>query len=68
MATAFVIETSRITAGIVTGEFEGFRFHATHPSKTPLDGTLYRSLGAAQRAAEGLPLPMGQRRKFRRAR
>lgn len=70
LTTAFVIETSRITAGIVTGERSGFRFHAAHPSMTPLDGTVYRTPGAAQRAAEHLAHledARGENRKFKRA-
>jgi len=68
MTTAFVIETAYITAGIVTGERRGFRFYAAHPSMTPLDGTLYRSPAAAQRAAERLAQPKEPQRKANAAR
>lgn len=52
MPRAFVIETSRITAGIVTCEPAGFLFHATHPEMVVLEGTLHHSPHAARRAAE----------------
>jgi hypothetical protein len=54
MADAFVIEVSRFTAGIVAGQRKGFRFYASHPAMAPLEGRVFGSPLAAQKAAEKL--------------
>ena len=54
MTDAFIIETSTITAGIVAAQGQGFRFYASHPSMSSLDGQIFVSPKAAQRAAEEL--------------
>ncbi len=63
---SFVIETSRLTAGIVTSERSGFRFHSAHPDMRPLEGTIHRTPEAAQRAAERLADAPQPRRRFRK--
>jgi hypothetical protein len=54
MADAFVIEVSRFTAGIVAGQRKQFRFFASHPTMAALEGRVFGSPIAAQRAAERL--------------
>jgi len=54
MANAFVIETTRFTAGIIAAQGKGFRFYASHPAMVPLEGAIFGSPSAAQRAAEKL--------------
>ena len=54
MANAFVIETSRFTAGIIAAQDRGYRFYASHPAMVPLEGAFFVSPRAAQRAAEKL--------------
>ena len=54
MTDAFIIETSTITAGIVAAYGQGFRFYASHPAVFSLDGQVFGTPKAAQRAAEKL--------------
>jgi hypothetical protein len=54
MSNAYIIETSRYAAGIVTGEASGFRFFAAHPEMASLDGALFASPKAAELAAARL--------------
>ena len=54
MADAFVIETSKFTAGIIAAQDRGYRFYASHPDMLPLEGTIFGSPRAAQKAAEKL--------------
>jgi hypothetical protein len=52
MANAFIIETGAVTAGIIALQDRGgFRFYASHPAMYPLDGQIFRSVKAAERAA-----------------
>jgi hypothetical protein len=54
MTDAFIIETATLTAGIVAAHGRGFRFYASHPSMFALEGQLFDSPKAAQKAAEAL--------------
>ena len=54
MADAFVIETTEFTAGIVAAHPRGYRFYASHPSMSLLEGQIVGSPQAAQKAAEKL--------------
>ena len=51
MTDAFVIEVEGEAVGLVLKEREGFRFVASHRDHTPLDGQLFRTAFAAERAA-----------------
>jgi hypothetical protein len=58
MTDAYIIETSTLTAGIVAAQGRGFRFYASHPAMFALEGQVFDSLKAAQKAAEKLsPMP-----------
>ena len=54
MTDAFIIETSTLTAGIVAAYEQGFRFYASHPAMFALEGRMFGTVKAAQRAAEKL--------------
>jgi hypothetical protein len=49
---AFVIETTKTAAGIVIRQEEGYRFFAADAQFTLLDGSIFKSPKAAQKAAE----------------
>jgi hypothetical protein len=49
---AFVIETAEIAAGIVVRQPEGYRFFAANERFTLLDGSIFKSPRAAQKAAD----------------
>ena len=51
MASAHIIEVGDRAAGIVVLEPGGFRFFASDRPFYPLDGTLFRSIDQAARAA-----------------
>ena len=51
MASAHIIEIGDRAAGIVVLEHGGFRFFASDRPFYPLDGTLFRSIDQAARAA-----------------
>ncbi len=55
MATplARVIEVGDVTAGIAVPERGGVRFFSSERSFDPIDGTFYRSVEQAARAARG---------------
>ena len=50
--SAFIIETGEIAAGIVVREARNYRFFAAHSDFRPLDGTVYATPNAAQKAAD----------------
>jgi hypothetical protein len=52
MSATFVIETAEIGAGIVIRERAGFRFFSAASQFGRLDGHLFKTVVAAQRAAE----------------
>jgi hypothetical protein len=52
MSDAYIIETPVMTAGIVAAQEKGFRFYASHPAMFPLEGKIFESVKAAQRAAD----------------
>ncbi len=52
MSDAYIIETPVMTAGIVAAKEKGFRFYASHPAMYPLEGKVFESVKAAQRAAD----------------
>ena len=54
MSTAYVIEAADSSAGIVIRERAGFRFFAASQRFGRLDRRLFKSIGAAERAIEGL--------------
>ncbi len=49
---AFVIETAETAAGIVVRQPGGYRFFAAHAQFTLLDGSIFKSPKAAQKAAD----------------
>ena len=49
---AFVIETADRAAGIVVHQAEGYRFFAADTQFSQLDGSIFKSPKAAQKAAE----------------
>jgi hypothetical protein len=51
MTSARIIEISDMTAGIVVLEQGGFRFFASDRPFYPLEGTLFRTINEAERAA-----------------
>ena len=51
MSKAYVIEIGEETAGIVAAEKQGFRFYAAHRSYDPLEGVLFATPRAAEKAA-----------------
>jgi hypothetical protein len=54
MTDAYIIETATLTAGIVAAQGRGFRFYASHPSMFVLEGQVFDSLKAVQKACEKL--------------
>jgi hypothetical protein len=50
--TAFVIETADIAAGVIVRQQEGYRFFAADQQFSLLDGSIFKSPKAAQRAAD----------------
>ncbi len=52
MSDAYIIETPLMTAGIVAAQEKGFRFYASHPAMFSLEGQVFESVKAAQRAAD----------------
>jgi hypothetical protein len=50
MSDAFVIEVEGDAVGLVVKEREGFRFVASNRDHLPLEGRLFRSPNAAERA------------------
>ena len=54
MSAAYVIEASDISAGIVIRERAGFRFFSASERFGRFDRHLFKSIGAATRAVEGL--------------
>jgi hypothetical protein len=65
MSDAFIIETSTLTAGIVTAYEQGFRFYASHPAMLSLEGQVFGTLKAAQRAAEAMAAQIGPKSPVR---
>ena len=57
---ARVIEIGEITAGIAVPEHGGVRFFSSERSFDTLDGTLFRSVEQAARAARGRRRPVGR--------
>lgn len=51
MTDAIVIEVEGEAVGLVLKEPDGFRFLAAHRDHQPMEGRLYRSAFAAERAA-----------------
>lgn len=49
---AFVIETADMAAGIVVRQADGYRFFAADRHFSQLDGSIFKSPKAAQKAAE----------------
>lgn len=49
---AFVIETADVAAGIVVRQADGYRFFAADRQFSQLDGSIFKSPKAAQKAAE----------------
>jgi hypothetical protein len=54
MSTTFVIETADAGAGIVIRERSGFRFFAAVRQFAELDGQVFKTVRAAERAAQSL--------------
>jgi len=54
MTDAIVIEVEGEAVGLVLKERDGFRFLASHRDHEPLEGRLFRSPFAAERAAIGM--------------
>lgn len=52
MTDAFVIEVEGEAVGLVLKEPDGFRFLASHRDHQRMEGRLFRSALAAERAAE----------------
>jgi hypothetical protein len=50
MSSAYVISTTHFTAGILTGPKKGLRFDSSHSTTRPLQGRVFASPEAAQRA------------------
>jgi hypothetical protein len=50
--TAFVIETAGTAAGIVVRQPDGYRFFAANQQFTLLDGSIFKTPKAAQKAAD----------------
>jgi len=68
MHDAFVIETARHTAGIAVRERGGFRFYASEARFQPLDGRLFRGLGAVRAAVSTIVEPAAPKPPRRSAR
>jgi len=49
---AFVIETDEAAAGVIVRQDDGYRFFASESQFQPLDGSVFKSPKAAQKAAE----------------
>jgi hypothetical protein len=54
MTNAFSIEVDGETVGVVVAEARGFQFLASDRATWPLEGTRYRHVRQAQRAAEDI--------------
>ena len=54
MTDAIVIEVEGEAVGLVLREPDGFRFLATHRDQQQMEGRLFRSASAAERAALAL--------------
>lgn len=54
MSDTYIIEVSSEAAGIVVRDRAGFRFFAASQPFFPLEGQVFRDVGAAQRAASQL--------------
>ncbi|HEY4203665.1 MAG TPA: hypothetical protein VGM35_01515 [Xanthobacteraceae bacterium] len=54
MSDTYIIEISSQAAGIVVRDRAGFRFFAACQPFFPLEGQVFRDVGAAQRAASQL--------------
>lgn len=54
MSNAIVIETGRSTAGIIIAERTGFRFYASAPLFSALEGKSFANAAAAERACRAL--------------
>ena len=50
--SAFIIETGDIAAGIVVRQAKNYRFFAAHNDFRALDGSIFATPNAAQKAAE----------------
>jgi hypothetical protein len=61
MSSAYVIEVSHRTAGIVVAEGQGFRFFSSEPAFDTLEGGHFGSARAAERAAKAVLVARGQR-------
>lgn len=61
MSDAYIIETATMTAGIVAAQDKGFRFYASHPVMSALEGKIFESPKAAQRAADELAASLNDR-------
>ena len=59
MSNAYVIEAAETSAGIVIRERAGFRFFTASPRFDRFDGYVFKTIRAAQRAAEELLLQPG---------
>jgi hypothetical protein len=57
MSAAYIIEASDFSAGIVIRERAGFRFFAASERFGRFDRHLFKSIGAAERAVDGLSAP-----------
>ena len=57
MSDAFVIETTRHTAGIAVRERSGFRFYASEALFQPLDDRVFRGLHAVRAAVNAIAQP-----------
>jgi hypothetical protein len=54
MSDTYIIEISSRAAGIVVRDRAGFRFFAASQPFFPLEGQVFRNVGAAERAASQL--------------
>lgn len=64
---AFVIETADVAAGIVVRQANGFRFFAADSRFALLDGSIFKTPKAAERAAELMQRAAALDRDARRA-
>jgi hypothetical protein len=60
-SNAYIIEVAGQTAGIVARDGSGFRFHASAHRFNPLEGKMFASPRAAERAASALAAPPARR-------
>jgi hypothetical protein len=56
MSNAYVIEAAETSAGIVIRERAGFRFFTASPRFDRFDGHVFKTIRAAERAAEEILL------------